>query len=185
MYFGSHFDTDKIEPHGYFPSYVKIAAELGPEARVCELGVQRGESLRMWQSLFPLGHITGVDGDPSAVFPHGTTKVIALQDDPALPEMLGGEFDLIVDDCSHDGQLTQRSWFLLWDLVRPGGFYVIEDWQVALKSDPHWGACYGPGMLKTAEAFLPLLHSPDATVSEIIFRYGLIILRKNEKGKLP
>lgn len=180
MFFGSHFDTDKIEPHGYFPSYVKIAAELGPQARVCELGVQNGESLRMWQALFPLGHITGVDIDPAAVFPDGTTGVLAPQDHPGLPDLLGGTFDLIVDDCSHDGHLTQQSWLMLWELVNPGGFYVIEDWQVALKSDPHWGACYGPGMLKTAESFLSLLHSPDTTVEEIIYRYGLIIMKKNK-----
>jgi hypothetical protein len=178
----STWDTDKIEPHGYFASYLKLAAELGPGARILELGVENGESLRMWQGLFPLGDIWGVDINPGAIWPEGTTKIVSAQDDMALPDKLTGLFDMIVDDASHDGKLTQRSWFLLWDKVRPGGFYVIEDWQVALRSDPeNWGACYGPSMLKAAESFLTMLDHRDSPVEEITYRYGLIILRKRHQ----
>lgn len=55
------FTTDKVTVHGYLPEYERIAAELGPAARVLELGVAEGESLRLWQHLFPAGVITGVD----------------------------------------------------------------------------------------------------------------------------
>src|SRR5580704_2359361 len=97
------FNTDKIEPHQYFHAYVRIAAELGPKARVCELGVLDGESLRMWQALYPAGVVTGVDISTAATWPRGTVRVVARHDDPALPSMLGGPFDLIVDDGCHDG----------------------------------------------------------------------------------
>lgn len=177
----SYFNTDKIEPHGYFQAYVKLAAELGPRARVCELGVEEGESLRIWQSLFPLGEITGVDANNDAIWPDGTVKVVARQDDPALPGMLRGRYDLIVDDCSHDGTLTQMSWMLLWPQVSPGGYYVIEDWMVALRSDPQWGGCWGPSMLKVAESFLTMLHHRNSDVDQVTYRYGLIIIRKREK----
>ena len=164
------FDTDKIEPHGYFTAYLKIAAELGPSARVCELGVENGESLRMWQGLFPTSaEIAGVDCNHGATWPEGTRKVISFQDDPALPEVLGGRFGLIVDDASHDGNLTMASFGLLWPLVQPGGFYVVEDWTVALRDDPHWGpqAGWGDSMLRCAESFLPLLATgtPNASPS--------------------
>lgn len=175
----SYFDTDKIEPHGYFQTYLKVAANIGPKGRVCELGVQNGESLRMWQSFFPLGEVVGVDYDKNATWPEGTTKVISPQNDPDLADELGGDFDLIIDDASHDGTLTQQSWLILWPKLRPGGFYIIEDWAVALRSDKHWGACYGPSMLKTAESFLTFLTHRNGQIDEIIYRYGLIILHKN------
>jgi hypothetical protein len=175
----SFFDTDKIEPHGYFQTYIKLAGEIGPEGRVCEVGVQNGESLRMWQSLFPLGEVTGVDVDKNSTWPEGTVRVVGEQNDPGLIDELDGLYDLIVDDASHDGGFTQQTWFILWRKVKPGGYYVIEDWSVALKSDAHWGACYGPSMLKTAEGFLPMLDSRDAQIDEIRYRYGLVILHKN------
>jgi hypothetical protein len=177
------FDTDKITYHGYFQAYARIAAELGPRSRVCELGVHAGESLRMFAALFPLAEITGVDANAGSNWPTGTTRVVALQDDTALPGILGGQFGLIVDDASHQGDTTRRSFDLLWPLVQPGGYYVIEDWTVALRDDPHWGqqAGWGDGMLRTAESFLPMLAWRDGECESITYRYGLIIIRKNEK----
>jgi hypothetical protein len=96
----------------------------------------------------------------------------------------GGPFGLIVDDASHDGNLTVRSFGLLWPLVQPGGYYVIEDWTVALRDDPHWGpqANWGDSMLRAAESFLPLLAFRDGEVESITYRYGLIILRKRKEN---
>jgi hypothetical protein len=179
----SRWDSDKVEPHGYFTAYLRIAAELGPSARVCEVGVENGESLRMWQGLFPTSAgITGVDANTAATWPEGTIRVVALQDDPGLAGMVGGgPFGLVVDDASHDGKLTTATFNLLWPLVQPGGFYVVEDWSVALRDDPHWGpqANWGDSMLRLAESFLPLLAWRDGECQSIEYRYGLIILRKN------
>ncbi len=174
------FNTDKITYHGYFREYARLAAELGPQARVCEIGVQGGESLKMWRALFPLAEIVGVDQAEGSTWPEGTTKVVSGQDDPDLPGLLGGRFGLIVDDASHHGDLTRRSFDLLWPLVEPGGYYVVEDWTVALRDDPHWGqqASWGDSMLRAAESFLPMLHSRDAECDEIRYRYGLVIIHK-------
>lgn len=173
------YSTDKIHVHGYFQAYAQLAGELGPRTRVCELGVQGGESLRMWQGLFPQGEVVGVDCNDGATWPEGTVKVVSGQDDESLPGRLGGPFGLIVDDASHDGTLTRRSFDLLWPLVGPGGYYVIEDWAVALRDDPHWGSRWGDGMLRCAESFLPMLAYRDGECDEIRYRYGLVIIRKN------
>lgn len=165
------FATDKIEPHGYFPSYLRLAAELGPDAAVCELGVWQGESLRMWQAIFPLGEVWGVDSDPAAVWPEGTRRVQAAQDDPGLPLLLPAGLGLVVDDASHDGPATQRSFGLLWPLVRPGGYYVVEDWQCSLNG-------WGPGMLRAAESFLPLLAKRGGECDRIEYRCGLVIIHR-------
>lgn len=182
------FNTDKIEPHGYFPSYLQIASQIGPHGTVLELGVENGESLRMWQALFPLGTVVGVDHSEHAIWPPGTKKIISAQDNPALPDavrVITREIDLIVDDASHHGIATRNSFDLLWPMVRPGGFYVVEDWQVALCGDNRSGRgaeAWGPSMLKTAEWFLRLLDSRDAEVDTIVYRYGMVIIHKSDKA---
>ncbi len=174
----SVWDTDKVEPHGYFATYLSIAAELGPSARVCELGVENGESLRMFQGLFPCGEVTGVDANPYSVWPDGTVQVVSPQDAKNLPEVLGGSFDLIVDDASHSGILTHRSFSLLWGLVNPGGYYVVEDWFIGIER--YLDGAYDPVMLDTVKNFLRLLRKRDSECEFILYRYGLAILKKRQ-----
>lgn len=165
------FATDKVRL-GYLPTYLALAAELGTAARVAEVGVFEGDSLDMWRSLFPDGAIVGIDSNASARWPAGTVRVVSDQANDDLPALVAphGPFDLIVDDASHEGGLTRRTWELLWPLVAPGRYYVIEDWQVA----------FWPGrndsMLRMAESLLPALNGGD--VDSITYRHGQIILRK-------
>jgi cephalosporin hydroxylase len=167
--------TDKVA-HGYLPTYLRLAAELGPAARVCEVGVWHGGSLLMWQTLFPDGLIAGVDVDPGAIWPEGTRQVVSPQDAPDLPAMLSKHadaYELVVDDASHDGELSRRTFDLLWPLVAPGGYYVIEDWQTWLG---HWPG-YDDSLLITVQNLLKLL-IPESDVESITYRYGLAILHK-------
>jgi hypothetical protein len=171
------YDTDKVD-QGYMPSYNHIADQLGTAARVCEIGVLGGGSLVTWQDLFQHGTVAGVDQDPRAHWPPGTIRIVAGQDDPALPSMLrkyADAWDLIVDDASHDGDLTAATFGLLWPLVSPGGFYVIEDWFVGYQ-DYH-GACKSPGMLVLAQSLLERLRQNSDTES-VSYRYGMAIIRK-------
>lgn len=165
------FATDKVSL-GYLPTYYGLAEELGPAARVIEVGVLDGGSLEMWQSLFPNGTVVGVDRNYRSRWPEGTVRVVAAQDDAELPAMVAehGPFDLVVDDASHEGALTRRTWELLWPLVAPGRYYVIEDWQVAFWPDRD------DSMLRMAESLLPTLDGTD--VDCITYRHGQIILRK-------
>ncbi len=168
--------TDKFEG-GYVPVYEVMAEQIGPEGRVCELGVHHGDSLRLWQVLFPEGEVTGVDCNHGCTWPEGTRKVIMDQADPKLPGVLGGPFDLIVDDASHKGILTSASFAGLWPLVAPEGHYVIEDWMIGLP-----GFCdhpmYNPGMLAFAQTLIERLTSQDADVEQVTYRYGLAIISK-------
>ena len=172
------FTTDKVTL-GYLPSYLRIAAELGPAARVCEVGVFGGASLNMWQALFPGGLVAGVDNNAGSFWPAGTVSIVCGQDDPGLPARLRHHapwWDLIVEDASHDGKLSQVTFGLLWPLVAPGGFYVLEDWMVGL---PGGWEDYGTSMADTAAGFLQLL-TGDSDVEDITYRYGLAVLRKKK-----
>ncbi len=169
-------DTDKVA-NGYWPTYLELAAEFGPGAIVLEIGVQGGGGLRLFQTLFPLGEVVGVDHDPNSTWPEGTLRIVAEQTSPSLPALLSlYTFDLIVDDASHDAMLTKTTFYLLWETLRPGGAYVIEDWGVAF---PGSAPIYDPGMLEFAQSLLVLLADPHmGQVEEITYRDGLIIIRK-------
>jgi 2-polyprenyl-3-methyl-5-hydroxy-6-metoxy-1,4-benzoquinol methylase len=39
----------------------------------------------------------------------------------------GGPFDFIIDDGSHVGQHITTSFKMLWQHLKPGGYYFIED----------------------------------------------------------
>jgi hypothetical protein len=203
------YETDK-ETLGYVPEYRKIADALGPMARVCELGVLNGLSLDMWKDMFPLGLIAGVDLYASSRWPDGTIKIVSGQSDPGLPGQLAEyapEWDLIVDDASHHGDLTQASFDLLWPLVAPGGFYVIEDWFIGLPLWPStgcWGGAprgsqavresYDPRMLHVVQGIVAKLDEPyrgvpetraeprDSDVASVYCQYGLAVIRKHLSG---
>jgi hypothetical protein len=172
------FSTDKIPR--YYASYLRIAADLGIFARVCEVGVAYGGSLTMWRALFPCGDITGVDNSAERTWPEGVNRLIMDQNDPGLPRALGGTFDLIVDDASHEGFKTRRTFDLLWPLVNPGGYYVVEDWMAALE-DGEWGPSWGQGLLRTVESFLPLLGGKEPGEADAIdYRWGLCIIHRRK-----
>lgn len=198
------YDTDK-ELVGYVPEYRRIAGILGPEARVCELGVLRGLGLLMLQDLFPRGLVAGVDFNPASQWPDGTISIVASQDNPSLPRLLADyspQWDLFIDDASHRGHLTRASFGLLWPLVSPGGFYVIEDWFIGLPLWPSTGCwdgaprgsaavagSYDPELLHTVQDLVTLLDKPycgagapgpfrDSEAESVTFRYGLAIVQK-------
>jgi len=180
-----HFATDKVE-QGYLPTYLKIAGEIGTSGRVCEVGVWMGESLRMWQALFPGGIVAGGDNEEQSRWPVGTVKILASQEDETLPDQLRAispsGWDIIVDDASHDGRLTRTCWELLWPVVRPGGWYVIEDWFVGYGSHPLFRGDHT--MLDTARSFLELLdrrpmgRALSGQVESVTYQYGMILIRK-------
>jgi len=103
--------------------------------RLLELGIQRGHSMLIWKEYFPRATIVGLDCDPRPErFPQDSRFhfVQGGQDDPAVLDQAiaaaGAPFDIIIDDASHLGYLTARSFSYLFPLaLKRGGIYVIED----------------------------------------------------------
>ena len=103
------FAADKVQ-HGYLPAYLRIAAELGPAARVCEVGVLHGLGLNM---LRPCTRTASSQGSTSTRTRAGRRDEdpgsSPLQDDPELARqalaVLQTQWDLIIDDASHNGNL--------------------------------------------------------------------------------
>lgn len=96
-----------------------------------ELGVYRGESLRMWRDYFPKATIVGLDIDPQAASRSpGFDVYVGSQADTELLDRVLREhspIDVVIDDASHINELTVASFRHLFPRVSPGGLYFIED----------------------------------------------------------
>jgi len=98
-----------------------------------ELGIHKGYSLEMWSKIFPKAHIYGIDIDHSILDPfvNLTSSNIHIlpeisQNNPKILDLIP-EMDLIIDDASHQPNLTIESWEILKPKLKNGGMYIIED----------------------------------------------------------
>jgi spermidine synthase len=137
---GKYHGTDKHEAVHSFAgmSYLDIyELYLRPYKNepiaLLEIGINDGESLRMWKSYFPKAEIFGIDIDPRCrSFAEERIRIaIGSQDDEAfLGGCFGGDrrFDVILDDGSHVNKMTLASFqYLFYHRLRPGGLYILED----------------------------------------------------------
>jgi ubiquinone/menaquinone biosynthesis C-methylase UbiE len=125
---------DKGTVHSYIDVYEKYVSKFKSGISLLELGVGYGESLLMWTEYFEDADIIGVQlPNPNSklqeiVETHKLNVVYTSATDPNLPTLLNGKtFDIIIDDASHKFIDQQTSFFNLKHLVKPGGYYFIED----------------------------------------------------------
>jgi hypothetical protein len=124
--------TDKLRYMEYYWWHLHHWAQQ--PVTLLEIGVFQGQSLKMWESLFPNGAIHALDINPECVQyanPPRTTVTIGSQADPAALEQWAASaaapIDLIVDDGSHIMEHLRISFLHLFPKLRPGGIYVLED----------------------------------------------------------
>lgn len=91
-----------------------------------------GASLYMWRTLFPNAHIYGADIDENILFEDeriSTFKVDQLDaaSVESLSKSLPSTLDIIVDDGLHKAEAAISLFKGLFNNLRPGGVYVIED----------------------------------------------------------
>jgi hypothetical protein len=154
--------------HWYTPHYARHFAPLRDEpVRLLEIGIggyqdprAGGASLRMWQRYFRRGLVYGLD-----LFPKPAVRgprIRTLQGDQSDPQALAaiaaehGPFDIVIDDGSHVNEHVLVSLHALFNHLRSGGLYVIEDMQTS-----YWPAFGGtdrrPAAAGTTLGFLPTL----------------------------
>ena len=121
--------SDKVSVHNYGSFYDDLFARLKPQA-LLEIGVYRGASLRAWRAA-GVDRVIGVDNDPAASATMlGLNVMLATMPGQAyaVAERVG-LLDLIIDDGSHLYPDYIATADVLFDQLRPGGVYVIEDIQ--------------------------------------------------------
>jgi len=113
---------------------------------IVELGIAEGGSTALLALLAHPKKLIAIDLEPSplaalselirardlgdSVKPHyGIDQSDRVRLGDVVDEDLAGEpLDLVIDDCSHQYGLTRASFETLFPRLRPGGLYVIEDW---------------------------------------------------------
>jgi hypothetical protein len=132
------YGTDKQEScHGYIKHYFNHLQHLqNIPITMVEFGVHKGASLMMWADFFTQGTVYGVDdgssGDLKDSYPdHSNIRFrYGIQTDEKLLTSLIQEspkFDIIVDDGSHYSQDIIYTFKKMFDSIKPGGWYIIED----------------------------------------------------------
>src|SRR5579862_4022650 len=96
-----------------------------------ELGVYRGDSLRMWNAFFPRATVIGLDLEPIAAerAKEFEVTVASQTDSDVLDGILERHPDirLVVDDASHITELTLASFRHIFPRLPRGSLYIIED----------------------------------------------------------
>jgi hypothetical protein len=145
------YASDKAE-HGFCDFYDDMLGGHREETtHVLEIGIKDGASHHVWLEYFPNAVVCGMDmgfeGDKNLwpdserfkPFIGNQGRVTHLY---LMTQKLGGEYDLVIDDGGHTMWQQQLSFAFLWPLVKPGGWYIIEDLHTSLHSK--YGADHAP-----------------------------------------
>jgi hypothetical protein len=137
---GRHVNgTDKQTNHSYGQAYTHIIDSLhvgtgdprGYVKLMMEVGVADGSCLCAWRDVFPNATCVGMDIHHSDKA-HGDRIEFHIGDQRVQRDCenaaAGRQFDLIVEDATHRLSSTLLTLFWLWPFVKPGGAYVIEEW---------------------------------------------------------
>lgn len=152
--------TDKIDHHDYIKHYAKNLPDTC--SSLLEIGALKGASGKMWESFYGFDnldlYLLDLYKDPENVSPRwvrnqGWTPLIGDQSDITFLSSIKRQFEVIVDDGSHNAhhQIISFKALFLNNLV-PEGLYVIED--LACNKDPFY---YGGDVKSYADTPLAML----------------------------
>lgn len=118
--------------HNYLPFYEQFLAPLRDKPiTLLEIGVDKGNSLRMWRDYFQRGRIVGMDcADLRALAGDRIEIDIGDQNQAADLDRIAskyGPFDVIVDDAGHNPPSQVFCFKHMIRYVKMGGFYILED----------------------------------------------------------
>lgn len=122
--------TDKWGWHTYTPLYYDLLHDRRSDIRhLLELGILHGASLTMWRDFFPHAHIHGADISPPPhdLGPRISMHKVDLANFRTYGALIERQYDLIIDDASHQPEHQLLSLSLLWPTLTAKGYYIIED----------------------------------------------------------
>lgn len=131
---GKHVNgTDKETNHSYGDAYEDFIDRFIGRQNVrlmMEVGIADGSSLCAWRDIFPNALCVGLDIHHSDKA-HGDRIEFHLGDQTSKEDCeraaAGRMFDFIVEDATHQLHKSLLTLLYLWPFVRPGGLYVIEE----------------------------------------------------------
>jgi len=143
--------TDKSSDiHNYCVKYEKyLPFKRTDKINILEIGVLNGQSLLTWKDYFYESQILGIDINPECKQYEDKENKIDVEigsqvDHVFLNEIMRdyGKFDMILDDGSHINEHVIFSFEHLFQSVKSGGVYIVEDCATSYYPD------YGGGRYK-------------------------------------
>jgi hypothetical protein len=126
---------NKIKPEGFLEIYDKyFKVYQDKEIKILEIGVDKGESLRVWREYFSKAIICGLDIDKKDFEIENVDIIVGDQSNlDILTKIVSkyGSFDIIIDDGSHRNEHVIKSLDYLFDYLNYNGFYIVEDLQTS------------------------------------------------------
>ena len=120
---------------GFIQLYEKYFSSLkNSKINILEIGVENGDSLRIWREYFTNANICGIDIDKKDF---KIDNVDILQGDQSNHAFLLSlintykKFDIIIDDGSHQAKHIITSFNFLFPYLSDTGIYVVEDLQTS------------------------------------------------------
>jgi hypothetical protein len=123
---------DKGTAHTYINEYEKLLGRYRENSTVLEIGICRGESLKMWDEYFINSKVYGIDITDQYIkdlIDENKYNIIignACSKD-ILKQLNNLTFDVIIDDGSHLIGDQINSFNILKNVMNPNGIYIIED----------------------------------------------------------
>jgi SAM-dependent methyltransferase len=174
--------------------------------RFFELGLWEGGSLPFWFEAFKPIKIVGIDLADKRDSGYFQRYVIQrdLQnrvktywrvnqaDSHRLKQIVAEEFDdsldLILDDASHVYDATLSSFQTLFQYLRPGGLYIIEDW-----AWEHWPDCTGPnsplaqckGLTDLISQMIEAVGTSEKLIKSVTVYQGFAVIERNAASIAP
>jgi cephalosporin hydroxylase len=120
-----------------------------------EIGVQNGGSLETWNSFFSNANILiGCDIDERCSgLQYDDPRVHIVVGDANQPNTVNkisaicNDFDIVIDDGSHQSTDILNSFLIYFNKVKPGGIYIVEDTHTLYQN------LYGGGILNEFSAY--------------------------------
>lgn len=132
-----YYRTDKSSlGHNYTPYYELFFEPLRDKPiSLCEIGIDEGASILTWNEYFPNATIFGLDIRDGYEYLHEKSDRIVTRvlDQSSEGDLFffgmnyENEFDVLIDDGSHQGDHQILSFETLFLFLKPGGYYCIED----------------------------------------------------------
>lgn len=164
-------------------SFLEMGLQIGgPEhGKHADRETTDAPSIRMWLEFFPEAEIHGLDvsdfswfEDPRFTFHR--CDMDKRENIHSAAQNMNTEFQIIIDDASHASHHQQYGFLELFDKVKSGGLYIIEDlrWQPPEMEDPQFP--------KTAALFQDYISNGYFDHPEQELAYALNEMRQDISG---
>jgi hypothetical protein len=133
---GILYNTDKAKDHKFTEFYDnKFSSIRNNNLKILEIGIWKGESLKMWKDYFLNSEIYGVDItnlkhlEEDRIFIEQADQTDVNTMNNIFPSV---KFDIIIDDGGHSMYQQQLSLVSMLHRLKKGGFYILEDLHTSL-----------------------------------------------------